>query len=34
MARWLEGAGVITVGLTNRGVGNLDFALGIADFPV
>lgn len=28
MAHWLEGAGVVTVGLANHGVGNLDFALG------
>ncbi|MEW2518076.1 NADPH-dependent F420 reductase [Actinacidiphila alni] len=29
MAHWLEGAGVITVGLANHGVGNADFALGV-----
>jgi hypothetical protein len=29
MAHWLEGAGLITVGLANNGVGNLDFALGV-----
>ena len=29
MAHWLEGAGVVTVGLANHGVGNLDFALGV-----
>jgi predicted dinucleotide-binding enzyme len=34
MAHWLEGAGVITVGLANHGVGNLDFALGITQLPV
>lgn len=28
MAHWLEGAGLITVGLANHGVGNFDFALG------
>ena len=27
MAHWLEGAGLITVGLANNGVGNFDFAL-------
>ena len=31
MAHWLEGAGVVTVGLANHGVGNLDFALGITE---
>ena len=30
MAHWLEGMGVVTVGLANNGVGNLDFALGVA----
>ncbi|MEU9746286.1 NADPH-dependent F420 reductase [Streptomyces niveus] len=34
MAHWLEGAGLITVGLANHGVGNLDFALGITELPV
>ena len=34
MAHWLEGAGVITVGLANHGVGNLDFALSITQLPV
>lgn len=34
MAHWLEGAGVVTVGLANHGVGNLDFALGVAELPV
>ena len=33
MAHWLEGAGVITVGLANNGVGNLDFALGVTELP-
>ncbi len=33
MAHWLEGAGVVTVGLANNGVGNLDFALGITELP-
>nr|WSW65034.1 NAD(P)-binding domain-containing protein [Streptomyces sp. NBC_00995] len=31
MAHWLEGAGLITVGLANHGVGNLDFALGVTE---
>lgn len=34
MAHWLEGAGVVTVGLANNGVGNLDFALGITELTV
>ncbi|MFS8201693.1 NADPH-dependent F420 reductase [Streptomyces sp. CWNU-52B] len=34
MAHWLEGVGLVTVGLANRGVGNLDFALGVAELPV
>ena len=34
MAHWLEGTGVVTVGLANHGVGNLDFALGITELPV
>ncbi|SDN65910.1 NADPH-dependent F420 reductase [Actinacidiphila guanduensis] len=29
MAHWLEGAGVLTVGLANNGVGTLDFALSV-----
>ncbi|HEY0217467.1 MAG TPA: NAD(P)-binding domain-containing protein [Cellulomonas sp.] len=29
MAHWLEGMGVVTVGLANHGVGHLDFALGV-----
>ncbi|WP_349897319.1 NADPH-dependent F420 reductase [Parafrigoribacterium soli] len=33
MAHWLEGAGVVTVGLANNGVGNLDFSLSIAPLP-
>ena len=28
MAHWLEGAGVVTMGLANHGVANFDFALG------
>ncbi|HLI01857.1 MAG TPA: NAD(P)-binding domain-containing protein [Acidimicrobiales bacterium] len=34
MAHWLEGAGVIAVGLANHGVGNLDFALGVTELAV
>jgi hypothetical protein len=34
MAHWLEGMGLVTVGLANHGVGNLDFALGVAELPV
>ncbi|TXS38163.1 NADPH-dependent F420 reductase [Streptomyces sp. OR43] len=33
MAHWLEGAGVVTVGLAGHGVGNLDFALGVTELP-
>jgi 8-hydroxy-5-deazaflavin:NADPH oxidoreductase len=33
MAHWLEGAGVVTVGLAHHGVGNLDFALSITELP-
>ena len=33
MAYWLEGAGVITMGLARHGVGNWDFALGVTEFP-
>ena len=33
MAYWLEGAGVISMGLARHGVGNWDFALGVAEFP-
>ncbi|WP_326834972.1 NAD(P)-binding domain-containing protein [Amycolatopsis rhabdoformis] len=32
MAHWLEGAGVVTVGLAGNGVGHWDFALGANDF--
>jgi predicted dinucleotide-binding enzyme len=31
MAHWLEGAGVVTMGLARNGVGNWDFALGITE---
>lgn len=33
MAHWLEGAGLLTVGLANHGVGNLDFSLGVTGLP-
>ena len=33
MSHWLEGAGLITVGLANYGVGNWDFALSITELP-
>jgi 8-hydroxy-5-deazaflavin:NADPH oxidoreductase len=33
MAHWLEGAGVVAVGLARHGVGNLDFALGVTEYP-
>ncbi|HEY2192886.1 MAG TPA: NAD(P)-binding domain-containing protein [Actinomycetospora sp.] len=33
MAHWLEGAGLITMGLARHGVGNWDFALGVTEFP-
>jgi predicted dinucleotide-binding enzyme len=32
MAHWLEGVGVVTVGLANNGVGHWDFALGVNEF--
>ncbi len=32
MAHWLEGLGVVTVGLANNGVGHWEFALGINEF--
>jgi predicted dinucleotide-binding enzyme len=31
MAHWLEGAGLVTMGLARYGVGNLDFSLGVND---
>ncbi|WP_413759894.1 NADPH-dependent F420 reductase [Streptomyces sp. MMBL 11-3] len=33
MAHWLEGAGAVTVGLANHGLGHLDFALGVTELP-
>jgi hypothetical protein len=32
MAHWLEGMGLVTVGLANNGVGHWDFALGVNEF--
>ena len=32
MAHWLEGVGVVTVGLAGNGVGHADFALGVDEF--
>jgi len=34
MAHWLEGMGLVTMGLANHGVGNLNFALSITELPV
>ena len=31
MAHWLEGVGVVTVGLAGNGVGHGDFALGVVE---
>ncbi|UOX93061.1 NAD(P)-binding domain-containing protein [Amycolatopsis sp. FBCC-B4732] len=33
MAHWLEGMGVVTVGLAGNGVGHGNFALGVGEFP-
>ena len=33
MAYWLEGAGVVTMGLARHGVGNWDFALDVTELP-
>lgn len=33
MAYWLEGAGLLTMGLARNGVGNWDFALGVTELP-
>ncbi|XUL87912.1 NADPH-dependent F420 reductase [Streptomyces galilaeus] len=33
MAHWLEGAGLLTMGLARNGVGGWDFALGVAELP-
>ena len=33
MAHWLEGTGVVVMGLARHGVGNWDFALGVTELP-
>jgi hypothetical protein len=33
MAYWLEGTGVVTMGLARHGLGNWDFALGVTELP-
>jgi 8-hydroxy-5-deazaflavin:NADPH oxidoreductase len=33
MAHWLEGAGLVAMGLARHGVGNWDFALGVTELP-
>ena len=33
MAHWLEGAGLLTMGLARNGVGHYDFALAVTEFP-
>ena len=33
MAYWLEGAGLVVMGLARHGVGNWDFALGVTELP-
>lgn len=33
MAHWLEGAGLLTMGLARHGVGHYRFALGVTEFP-
>jgi predicted dinucleotide-binding enzyme len=33
MAHWLEGTGLVVMGLARHGVGNYDFALGATEFP-
>ena len=33
MAHWLEGAGLVAMGLARHGVGNWDLALGVTEFP-
>jgi predicted dinucleotide-binding enzyme len=32
MAHWLEGTGLVVMGLARHGVGNWDFALGVTEF--
>jgi hypothetical protein len=33
MAHWLEGAGLLAMGLARNGVGQWEFALGVVKFP-
>jgi predicted dinucleotide-binding enzyme len=33
MAHWLEGAGLVVMGLARHGMGNWDFALGVTELP-
>src|ERR1700691_927619 len=33
MAHWLEGAGLVVMGLARHGAGNWDIALGVTEFP-
>ncbi|GGP14494.1 hypothetical protein LDL08_35315 [Nonomuraea glycinis] len=33
MAHWLEGAGLLTMGLARHGVGGWSFALGVTELP-
>jgi 8-hydroxy-5-deazaflavin:NADPH oxidoreductase len=33
MAHWLEGAGVVVMGLARHGMGNWDFTLGVTELP-
>jgi 8-hydroxy-5-deazaflavin:NADPH oxidoreductase len=33
MAHWLEGAGLVVMGLARHGLGNWDFALGVTELP-
>ena len=33
MAHWLEGTGLVVMGLARHGVGNWDFALGVTEYP-
>ena len=33
MAHWLEGTGLVVIGLARHGVGNWDFALGVTELP-
>ena len=33
MAHWLEGTGLVVMGLARHGVGNWDFALGVTELP-